>query len=165
MVDKKLLPCPFCGSADIDPEGVASFKKENRGGKFDWANYAPEMLEYDPACNNCSATASKDSWNTRAAFAELMSPCKFSVTNGDMINLIPKNGAVQRLAARQNAVCIQYFLTADDEGEYYRACVWVECQDMGMQEYLLQEARNIMAVLPRPTPIKNNGGKNNAKSS
>lgn len=47
-----LLPCPFCGSADIDPEGVLASKD---GGK----NYTY------PACNDCSASC--ENWNTRTA--------------------------------------------------------------------------------------------------
>lgn len=43
-----LLPCPFCGSQDIDNEGWASL--EDSG----------------PACNECGATAPNSSlWNTR----------------------------------------------------------------------------------------------------
>lgn len=45
-----LLPCPFCGSADIDPEGWAS---TDRAG---------------PACNNCSGSADTvELWNSRPA--------------------------------------------------------------------------------------------------
>lgn len=46
----ELMPCPFCGSADIDPEGVFASKD---GGE----NYSY------PACNDCSASC--EDWNTR----------------------------------------------------------------------------------------------------
>lgn len=43
-----LLPCPFCGCADIDPTGWASTDREG------------------PACNECSASADTvERWNTR----------------------------------------------------------------------------------------------------
>lgn len=46
----ELKPCPFCGSTDIDPEGVLASKD---GGE----NYSY------PACNDCSASC--EDWNTR----------------------------------------------------------------------------------------------------
>lgn len=63
---EKLLPCPFCGSSDIDPEGVASFKEEHRfnDSKFGWDNYEPHMIEHRPCCNKCGATTDGD-WNIR----------------------------------------------------------------------------------------------------
>lgn len=47
------MPCPFCGSLDIDPEGVAYYKDGDK----------KNGLSHDPACNDCGATC-KD-WNTR----------------------------------------------------------------------------------------------------
>lgn len=48
----KLLPCPFCGSDDIDPEGWVS------------------MVSAGPTCNDCSASAqSIEAWNRRASSA------------------------------------------------------------------------------------------------
>jgi len=63
--DNELRNCPFCGSNDIDPEGVASFKPpfifdEN----LKWENAEPHMIENRPACNECGATTNGD-WNTR----------------------------------------------------------------------------------------------------
>lgn len=68
MTVKKLDYCPFCGSTDIDPEGVASFKPEYRNGDLDltWDKDAtPDKIEHRPACNDCNATTCGD-WNTRA---------------------------------------------------------------------------------------------------
>ena len=57
----ELLPCPFCGSHDIDAEGWAS--SDSAG----------------PACDNCGALAGQTgksfvenvvAWNTRAALRE-----------------------------------------------------------------------------------------------
>jgi hypothetical protein len=46
----ELLPCPFCGSRMVDPEGWAS---TDRAG---------------PACDDCAGTADTvEIWNTRAA--------------------------------------------------------------------------------------------------
>lgn len=61
-----LKSCPFCGSEDIDPEGVASFKKEYRTQNLTWDKDAtPDRIERRPACNNCGATTDGD-WNVRA---------------------------------------------------------------------------------------------------
>jgi hypothetical protein len=44
----KLLPCPFCNSVNIDPEGWASTERAG------------------PACDNCGGTANTiELWNTR----------------------------------------------------------------------------------------------------
>jgi hypothetical protein len=52
-----LLPCPFCGSANIDPEGWAS------------------QIAKGPACDDCGATAETvDVWNTRPAAAPASPP-------------------------------------------------------------------------------------------
>lgn len=60
-----LLPCPFCGSGDVDPEGVAAFKPEHRTSDMTWDDARPEHIEHYPACNVCSATTNGN-WNTRA---------------------------------------------------------------------------------------------------
>jgi len=60
----KLLPCPFCGCEDIDPEGVASFKPEYQLGSNHWNSATPEMIQHRPACTNCSASTGGD-WNVR----------------------------------------------------------------------------------------------------
>jgi hypothetical protein len=54
----KLLPCPFCGCTDIDPEGVAFYPDGD----------ASKGVHNAPACTNCSATAGHtvEEWNTRA---------------------------------------------------------------------------------------------------
>lgn len=49
-----LLPCPFCGSREVDPAG--------------WASHNPETGENreGPACDDCGASAeSAAAWNTR----------------------------------------------------------------------------------------------------
>lgn len=44
----KLLPCPFCGSENIDPEGWASIERAG------------------PACDDCSGSADTvELWNSR----------------------------------------------------------------------------------------------------
>lgn len=51
----KLSACPFCGSAEVDPEG--------------WASHNPETDErrVGPACDDCGASAeSVEAWNRRA---------------------------------------------------------------------------------------------------
>jgi hypothetical protein len=53
MTTENLEPCPFCGSADIDPAGWMT-----KGG------------EVGPACGECGATAeSAAAWNKRAPAA------------------------------------------------------------------------------------------------
>lgn len=52
--------CPFCGSIQVDPEGVASIKQDTV--EF-WKDAAPEHIEHSQACDVCSATA--DEWNNR----------------------------------------------------------------------------------------------------
>jgi len=50
-----LLPCPFCGSTNIDPEG--------------WVAQNPDGSDRQtgPACDDCVASAqSVEQWNTRA---------------------------------------------------------------------------------------------------
>jgi len=66
----ELKPCPFCGSTDIDPEGVACFKPEYKGGSVGWDKATDDMIVHRPACNSCGATTDGD-WNTRAEPAPL----------------------------------------------------------------------------------------------
>lgn len=62
----KFLPCPFCGSTKIDPEGVAAFKPEYRAQDLNWNEHAtPDKIEHRPACLECGATTDGD-WNVRA---------------------------------------------------------------------------------------------------
>jgi len=42
--DDYLKPCPFCGSHDIDPAGVA------------WLDEDGDGMHYGPACDDCGAT-------------------------------------------------------------------------------------------------------------
>jgi hypothetical protein len=68
-MESKLKECPFCGSTDIDPEGVASFRDEEKhnpdGSLRNWKDDAlPERIQHSPACNECGATTDGD-WNTR----------------------------------------------------------------------------------------------------
>lgn len=53
-----LKPCPFCGSDDIEADGVAFYPEGNK----------ENGLHHAPACNNCGATGGDtvDQWNTRA---------------------------------------------------------------------------------------------------
>lgn len=65
MTDKeKLLPCPFCGSNDIDPEGVSIIDPAVRKEITHWHMAEPHHIISKPACNNCSASA--DEWQRRA---------------------------------------------------------------------------------------------------
>jgi hypothetical protein len=51
----ELLPCPFCGSADIDPTFWMSGDKQS-------------TRKQGPGCNDCNATAeSVADWNRRAS--------------------------------------------------------------------------------------------------
>jgi len=67
---QEIKPCPFCGSTDIDPEGVACFKPEYKGGSVGWDKATDDMIVHRPACNSCGATTDGD-WNTRAEPAPL----------------------------------------------------------------------------------------------
>lgn len=60
----ELMPCPFCGSKDIDPEGVASIAEEHRKEVGTWDKAQPHHIVNRPACTNCNATTDGD-WNTR----------------------------------------------------------------------------------------------------
>jgi hypothetical protein len=52
-----LLPCPFCGSSDIDPEEWMSSTQNGDG---------TETIKSGPGCGECGATAdSVERWNTR----------------------------------------------------------------------------------------------------
>lgn len=54
MIKIKLLPCPFCGSDSIDPEGWMSCEPDGSDKKT------------GPACDDCGASAASDErWNTR----------------------------------------------------------------------------------------------------
>jgi len=74
----ELKPCPFCGSTDIDPEGVACFKPEYKGGSVGWDKATDDMIVHRPACNSCGATTDGD-WNTRAEPAPLPDEVEFSI--------------------------------------------------------------------------------------
>lgn len=58
-----LIPCPFCGSKNIDPEGwsgTATAADPARGPLI-------SQMQSGPACDDCGATAeSIEKWNTRA---------------------------------------------------------------------------------------------------
>ena len=75
-----LKPCPFCGSADIDPEGVASFKDQYRKMMdtcYTWnENANQQTIEHRPACNNCGATTNGE-WNDRNPTVETTTACAF----------------------------------------------------------------------------------------
>lgn len=54
----QLLPCPFCGSTDVDPKGWAS---TDRSG---------------PACDDCAGTADTvELWNKRPCLNALIEEC------------------------------------------------------------------------------------------
>jgi hypothetical protein len=63
---KALERCPFCGSADIDPEGVAFIPKRHHGMVKTWDYAKPDQIEHRPACTNCGASTDGD-WNARPA--------------------------------------------------------------------------------------------------
>jgi len=65
-MSEELKPCPFCGSDNIDPEGVASFKPEYRTSDMNWEEDASKgTIQHRPACADCGATT-EENWNTRA---------------------------------------------------------------------------------------------------
>ena len=56
--DQKLLPCPFCGSSNVDPKGWATLPQ--------YANTPEERS--GPACDDCGASARTIKiWNTRVS--------------------------------------------------------------------------------------------------
>jgi len=62
----ELLPCPFCGSKDIDPTGCSAFLPEYQVEGKTWdGDDIQDKLRHFPACNNCNATTDGD-WNTRS---------------------------------------------------------------------------------------------------
>lgn len=82
----ELLPCPFCGSDDIDPEGVSSFKPEFRTPDNNWKDHAtPDKIEHRPACNNCNATTDND-WNERNSNQQIIADLIKSVQSLMMVN-------------------------------------------------------------------------------
>lgn len=53
----QLLPCPFCGSTNVDPEGWMSVNQDGTQKKT------------GPACDECGgSTESVERWNSRAFF-------------------------------------------------------------------------------------------------
>lgn len=52
----KLLPCPFCGSSEVDPRGWASLEQY----------LGSDLYRSGPACDGCGASApSIEDWNRR----------------------------------------------------------------------------------------------------
>ena len=64
---EELKNCPFCGSDEIDPEGVSSIKTEYKDKT--WSEVTVDMCESRPACDSCGASTSGN-WNTRPKQAE-----------------------------------------------------------------------------------------------
>lgn len=58
-----LKPCPFCGSTEIDPEGIAYINPDSGVKTWNDPNVAEHILRR-PACDNCGASTHED-WNTR----------------------------------------------------------------------------------------------------
>lgn len=56
----ELLPCPFCGNTDIDPEFSYYQEPAEEGGK---------KYGHEPGCMKCGATAPIDVWNRRTISA------------------------------------------------------------------------------------------------
>lgn len=57
----ELLPCPFCGSADVDHK-FSYFKlpAEEGGGTYG----------HEPGCNACGASVPAEIWNRRSALSQ-----------------------------------------------------------------------------------------------
>jgi hypothetical protein len=55
-----LLPCPFCGNADIDKQFAAFQKIGDDDSK----------TLYDPGCMKCGASAPADVWNRRQSLSQ-----------------------------------------------------------------------------------------------
>ena len=59
----ELLPCPFCGSPEVNPEGWYRMTEHVFGSG---------CVVFGPACDECGSSAKTiAAWNTRAALAEL----------------------------------------------------------------------------------------------
>jgi hypothetical protein len=97
LTREQLLPCPFCGSTDIEPDGVASIKKDVRAVVKFWKDALPEHIINRPCCNTCGATTEGD-WNTRAARQSPTAPAGWRVVpeepTPEMIEAAGRKGAV-----------------------------------------------------------------------
>jgi hypothetical protein len=58
----ELLPCPFCGSSEVNPEGW--YRMTTR-------LFGPDCVVLGPACDECGSSAKTiAAWNTRADLAD-----------------------------------------------------------------------------------------------
>jgi hypothetical protein len=58
----ELLPCPFCGSSEVNPEGWYRMTEHVFG---------PRCVVFGPACDECGSSAKTiAAWNTRADLAD-----------------------------------------------------------------------------------------------
>ena len=102
--------CPFCGSTNIDPEGVSAFKPEYRSLDMTWHKDAtPEKIEHRPACNNCSATTDGD-WNKR----------HYALMACDLISQVLRDDEKQDCLTTHHELLLKkahYVLTSPDQPE------------------------------------------------
>ncbi|PHS61022.1 MAG: hypothetical protein COB09_18925 [Thalassobium sp.] len=105
-----LKPCPFCGSTDIDPEGVASFKPEFRAREMSWADDdIADYIQHKPACNNCGATTEGD-WNTRPE-------CKPSKEDENLYKILKRSFETGELGCHDSYSFFGFVRLADSEIE------------------------------------------------
>ena len=109
----ELLPCPFCGSENIDAQGWAS--TDSAG----------------PACDDCGASAGGvkgtlqdniTAWNTRANVIHHTAPLRYALDNAarDIKTLREVRDAqaadIERLRAERDVICAQALKYANESG-------------------------------------------------
>lgn len=140
----ELKPCPFCGSFDIDPEGVASFKEQYQTSDNTWDKCTPGMIENRPACNNCGATTNGE-WNARSeptnydnqAALNYAQHARELLNDGEIENADGLLGTcIETLSAALTAAAIPQAEGKDDGYEYF----WlIESGPTDAPDYLFHE--------------------------
>jgi len=139
---ESLLPCPHCGG---EAELVGDDAPEN------WVRCRANC---QPMCRNKAALI--EAWNTRSTLEqptndvpEGTSLSPFEYSNDRMVNFFPKaNGEIVRIAARRNAICIDYYDEYVDSSGNRKRVVSVECKDEHMKDFLILKAQEIVNQQP-----------------
>jgi predicted ribosome quality control (RQC) complex YloA/Tae2 family protein len=105
-------------------------------------------------CRNKAALI--EAWNTRSTLEqptndvpEGTSLSPFEYSNDRMVNFFPKaNGEIVRIAARRNAICIDYYDEYVDSSGNRKRVVSVECKDEHMKDFLILKAQEIVNQQP-----------------